>query len=137
MDPTGITLTLRWEYYETSKICSMRNHCKACGDQMQNRAFGMVWADEVEALLPLPSGREVQRWVIHDTDECRERIRPVIAQWIIAHSPLTATAQESLAPPMLSEPMSEPMAIEFGRKGVWITCITPDKQRNRKWVRTL
>lgn len=39
-----------------------------------------------------------------------------------------------LARPAYSEPMSEPEAIEYARRGHWVTCVTLDRQRNRKYV---
>lgn len=39
-----------------------------------------------------------------------------------------------LARPAYSEPMSEPEAIEYARRGYWVTCVTPKRQRNRRYV---
>lgn len=50
---------------------------------------------------------------------------------VLTHEPIVVNTAVT---PTYSEPMSEDEAIAHGRRGHWIVCITPEKQRNRRWV---
>jgi hypothetical protein len=113
------------------QACMMPYNCGYCAGEIKKGE----WISKGRAI------GDTSWYTIHtshtaDVDQLQgvERCMWLTVPDVVPDSAIVTAQIASAVMPRYSDPMSEDEALAHARRGSWIVCITPDKQRNRRYV---